>query len=227
MPTPVQRTLERAEKVACASEWAAATRLDRPWWNQSMPRLIAVGFCLLTLCIAPLRTSADTVDDYILAQMRMRHIVGLSLAIIQNGKIVKARGYGVIGKNGGAPVTPTTLFQAGSISKSVAALGALHLVEQGKLFLDKDVNTQLTTWKLPENDLTRAQAVTLREILSHSAGLTVHGFPGYAVDAQRPTLVQVLDGEKPANTPAIRVDMLPGSKWRYSGGLHHYAADGS
>jgi len=54
--------------------------------------------------------------------------------------------------------------------------------------------------------------VTLRELLTHTGGTTVHGFPGYATDAPVPTLVQVLNGEKPANTPAIRSEAAPGSK---------------
>ena len=54
--------------------------------------------------------------------------------------------------------------------------------------------------------------------MTHTAGMTVHGFPGYAAGAPVPTLVQVLNGEKPANTPAIRIDTPPGIKWRYSGG---------
>jgi CubicO group peptidase (beta-lactamase class C family) len=76
----------------------------------------------------------------------------------------------------------------------------------------------LKTWKVPENEFTKEKKVTLRGLLSHSAGMTVHGFPGYAVDAPTPTLVQILNGEKPANTAAIRVDIEPGSRWRYSGG---------
>ena len=171
----------------------------------------------------PLRAAAadapsDAVDDVVRAEMQKRRIPGLSLAIIQDGKIVKATGYGVTEKGGDAPVTTSTLFQAGSISKSVAGLGALRLVEQGKLTLDEDVNTRLVTWKVPENEFTREKKVTLRGLLSHTAGLTVHGFPGYDSDGPVPTLVQVLDGAKPANTRPIRVDVLPGSKWRYSGG---------
>ena len=150
--------------------------------------------------------------------MQRRHIPGLSLAIIQDGKIIRAKGYGVAEQGGERPVTASTLFQAGSISKSVAALGALRLVEEGKLALDEDVNAKLNTWKVPENSFTREKKVTLRGILSHTAGLTVHGFPGYAMDGPVPTLVQVLDGAKPTNTAPIRVDILPGSKWRYSGG---------
>ena len=161
---------------------------------------------------------SDAVDAVIRDEMRKRQIPGLSLAIIQDGKIVKAKGYGVTEKGGKSPVTTSTLFQAGSISKPVAALGALRLVEEGKLALDEDVNTKLTSWKVPENDFTREKKVSLRGLLSHTAGMTVHGFPGYATDTPVPTVVQVLDGAKPANTSPIRVDILPGSKWRYSGG---------
>jgi CubicO group peptidase (beta-lactamase class C family) len=161
---------------------------------------------------------ADDLDRFIQLQMARRQIPGLSLAIIQNSKILEARGYGVIEKGGTAPVTPTTLFQAGSISKSVAAAAALHLVEEGRLSLDGNVNAILTSWKLPENAFTANTPVTLRRILSHTAGLTVHGFPGYAASAPAATLVQVLDGTSPANTAAIRVDTFPGSIWRYSGG---------
>jgi CubicO group peptidase (beta-lactamase class C family) len=162
--------------------------------------------------------SAVSLDDFIRSEMQKRQIQGLSLAIIQDGKIVKAKGYGVVEKGKEEPVTTSTLFQAGSISKPVSALGALILVEQGKLALDEDVNVRLTSWKVPENEFTKEKKVTLRGLLSHTAGLTVHGFPGYAVDGPIPTVVQILDGEKPANTAPIRVDFLPGSKWRYSGG---------
>ena len=100
---------------------------------------------------------------------------------------------------GATAVTANTLFQAGSISKPVSALGAPRLVQEGKLTLDEDVNTKLITWKVPENELTKDKKVTLRGLLSHTAGLTVHGFPGYATDEPCPTVVQVLDGAKPAN----------------------------
>jgi CubicO group peptidase (beta-lactamase class C family) len=163
-------------------------------------------------------SSTDAIDDVIRSEMHKRHIPGLSLAIIEGGKIVKAKGYGVTEKGGENPVTTSTLFQAGSISKPVSAMGALRLVQDGKLALDGDVNAKLSGWKVPDNEFTRQKKVTLRGLLSHTAGLTVHGFPGYATDKPVPTIIQILDGESPANTPAIRVDILPGSKWRYSGG---------
>ena len=143
---------------------------------------------------------------------------GLSIAVIENYKIVDVRAYGVIAPGSSGPVTPRTLFQAGSISKPVAATGALYLVEHGKLSLDEDVNRKLKTWRVPENEFTKTEKVTLRRLMSHTAGLTIHGFPGYDVDAPKPTLVQIFNGEKPANTEPIRVDTVPGTIERYSGG---------
>ncbi|HWI67609.1 MAG TPA: serine hydrolase [Nitrospiraceae bacterium] len=150
--------------------------------------------------------------------MKTFNVPGVSIAVIENYKIVDAKGYGVIASDSSTPVTTKTLFQAGSISKPVAATGALSLVEQGKLSLDDDVNNKLTTWKVPQNEFTQTEKVTLRRLMSHTAGLTVHGFPGYDVDALVPSIVQVLNGERPANTEPIRVDIVPGTKSRYSGG---------
>ena len=151
-------------------------------------------------------------------RMKFYRIPGVSVAVVNNGRVEWARGFGVKDATTNEPVTNETLFQAGSISKPVAALAALRLVQDGKLSLDEDVNAKLTTWKVPENEFTKEQKVTLRRLLTHNAGLTVHGFPGYAADAAVPTVVQVLNGEKPANTAAIKVDTVPGTIWRYSGG---------
>jgi CubicO group peptidase (beta-lactamase class C family) len=150
--------------------------------------------------------------------MKAYNVPGLSIAVIDHYKIAWAKGYGVIEAGSKTPVTPQTLFQAGSISKPVAATAALYLVQQGKLSLDEDVNKRLTSWKVPDNEFTKTEKVTLRRLMSHTGGLTVHGFPGYAVGEPIPTLVQIFNGEKPANTAAIRVDLVPGTKWRYSGG---------
>jgi CubicO group peptidase (beta-lactamase class C family) len=150
-------------------------------------------------------------------RMAALHVPGVSIAVIHHGVIEWAQGFGVM-KVGGPPVTADTLFQAGSISKPVAALAALKLVQEGKLSLDADVNTELKRWKLPYGPEAKGKTVTLRELLTHTGATTVHGFPGYAMDEPVPTLVQVLNGEKPANTPAIRVEAEPGTKWNYSGG---------
>lgn len=151
---------------------------------------------------------------------RMKHykVPGVSVAVIHEGRVAWARGYGQRDVASGAPVTAETLFQAASLSKGVAASVAMRLVEQGKLSLDEDVNAKLRSWKVPENEFTKTEKVTLRRLLSHNAGLTVHGFPGYAQGAAVPTLPQLLDGKAPANTAAVRVNKAPGSGYRYSGG---------
>ena len=150
-------------------------------------------------------------------RMAALHVPGVSVAVIHNGQIEWARGFGVT-KIGGPPVSVNTLFQAGSISKPVAATAILRLVQSGKLNLDMDVNQYLKSWKVPDSTFSEKSKVTLRELLTHTAGITVHGFPGYTTGQPVPSLVQVLNGQEPANTPAIRVDTTPGTIWRYSGG---------
>ena len=119
-------------------------------------------------------------------EMKNHGIVGVSIAIIEDGEIRTAKGYGFTDKSAATRVTTNTLFQAGSVSKPVAALAALRLVEDGRLSLDGDVNRSLKHWEVPENKFTKDEKVTLRRILSHSAGLTVHGFPGYAAGSRSP-----------------------------------------
>jgi CubicO group peptidase (beta-lactamase class C family) len=177
-------------------------------------RIESVGACLTT----PVVDKDDPHACQTLAdRMAADHVPGVSVAVIHGGAIEWAQGFGVA-RLGDAPVTAETLFQAGSISKPVAAMAALHLVEQGRLSLDSDVNQALTSWKIPPTAAAPGAVVTLRELLSHTAGLTVHGFPGYAASAPIPTLVQILNGEKPANTDPIRLEAPPGSRWKYSGG---------
>ncbi len=159
---------------------------------------------------APEMTIADRLVHY--------HVPGVSVAVIHGGEIAWARSYGVTEAGGSQPVTPDTIFQACSISKPVAALAALRQVQEGKLALDEDVNVKLRSFKVPESPLTKTKKVTLRRLLSHSAGLTVHGFDGYASGAPLPTLAQILEGKAPANSAPIRVDLEPGSQFRYSGG---------
>lgn len=154
---------------------------------------------------------------FVPSRMAHFHVPGLSIACIHDGTVQWTREFGVA-RRGGGPVTSDTLFQAGSISKSVTALAVLRLVEQGKLNLDADVGQYLRSWKLPTNKFTEQKKVTLRELLSHTAGATVHGFHGYIAGQTVPTLVQVLNGEKPANSQPVTIDFFPGTKFRYAGG---------
>jgi CubicO group peptidase (beta-lactamase class C family) len=148
--------------------------------------------------------------------MAKEKVPGVSVAVVEDGRIVFARAYGVADSGTGQALTPETMFQAASISKPVAASGALALVDQGVLSLDRPVNDQLKSWQVPAHEYT--ETVTLRRLLTHTAGLTVHGFPGYRSDAPLPSVVDVLNGAAPANTAAVKVDLQPGSRWRYSGG---------
>lgn len=153
-------------------------------------------------------------------EARMAHygVPGVSIAVIKDNKIEWVKSYGVMDKDSKESVTTHTLFQAGSISKPVAAYGALHLVEQNKISLDSNINNYLKSWKLPDNEFTKSKKVTLKHLLSHTGGTTVHGFLGYSPELPVPTVLQVLDGTPPANSPEVRVDKIPGESYRYSGG---------
>lgn len=150
-------------------------------------------------------------------RMKYYNIPEVSIAFFKDGRVNWARGYGLADKTINRPVTPDTLFQAASISKSVTAFAALRLVQQGRLSLDEDVNHKLTSWKVPDNEFTRNERVTLRRLLSHTAGMTVPSVGGFQSGEYMPTTVQVLNGEKTSNEP-VRVDRVPGKEFRYSGG---------
>lgn len=152
----------------------------------------------------------------ILERMEHYKVPGMSIAIVKDGVIHWAKGYGIANTETGALVDENTLFQAGSISKPIAALAALKLYENGDLDLQKNVNEYLKDWQIPENEFTTTEKVTIERLLTHTAGTTVHGFPGYDQTDSFPSDIEVLSGE--GNTGAVSVDVVPGSIWRYSGG---------
>lgn len=148
--------------------------------------------------------------------MEKHHIPGVSIAVVKNYQIEWAQGFGMADVQNNKPVTPDVLFQAASISKPVTAMAALKAVEEGKLSLDQNINDVLTSWKVPDNN-----QVTLRKLLSHSAGVNMPGFTGYAKGEKIPTLIEVLNGLPPANSEAIRVKNSLNAqqkKFDYSGG---------
>ncbi len=151
---------------------------------------------------------------------RMRHykVEAVSVAVIADFRVAWEAAAGSADREAGQRATTDTLFQAGSISKPVAAAAIVRKAQEGAWKLDADVNGYLKSWKIPDNALTAKRKISLDLLLSHGAGLTVHGFPGYAVGEPVPTLPQVLDGLPPANTAPVRVDLEPGTTWRYSGG---------
>ena len=145
-------------------------------------------------------------------------VTGVSMAVIENGQLLWSRGYGVQQAGSSDPIDPSTVFSVGSVSKVATAVITLRLVDEGRLDLDRDVNHYLRRWRIPANDFTGQEPVTLRRIMSHTAGLTVHGFADYQPGEALPSIVEILDGTPPAKNPPVRVDQLPGSAYRYSGG---------
>ncbi len=151
-------------------------------------------------------------------RMKFYHANGVSIAVIKDFKIDWAKGYGLADSAEQRPVTTSTLFQAASISKSLNAIGVLKLVQDKKLELYTDINNYLKSWKFPYDSLSKGKKITIAHLLSHTAGLSIHGFPGYKKGDSIPTLVQILNGERPANTDAVRSMYEPGLKSEYSGG---------
>ena len=149
-------------------------------------------------------------------RLRELGIPGVSIAVINNGKLEWAKGYGMADSAESRPITSETMFLAGSISKPVSAVRAHQLAEEGTISLDQNVNDYLSSWKLPDNEFTEKEKVTTRRILNHTAGLTQWGFPGYERGDTIPSLPEVLDGK--GNTDPVRVFQTPGSGWQYSGG---------
>jgi CubicO group peptidase (beta-lactamase class C family) len=166
---------------------------------------------------SPNRQGFDTLT---IQQLMTRFKVpGVSVAVIKDFKIHWAKAYGVADAETGRAVDINTPFQAASISKPVTAMAAMRLVQEGKLSLDADINTILKSWKVPASDLNKDQPVTARSLLSHTSGADDgFGFPGYDPTAPRPTVVQILNGEKPSNVGAVKFARPPYAGQKYSGG---------
>jgi CubicO group peptidase (beta-lactamase class C family) len=150
--------------------------------------------------------------------MKDNNTFGVSIAVIRDYKIAWAKGYGMADTVSKKPVTVQTLFQAASVSKSLNALGVLKLAQDKKIDLYADINNYLITWKFPYDTVSNGKKISVAELLSHTAGLTVHGFAGYAFGDSIPTMPEILDGKHPANSAAVRSMMEPGLRSEYSGG---------
>lgn len=152
------------------------------------------------------------------ARMKYYNVPAVSIAIVDNYRVTWARAYGYRDAGTHAPAGATTLFQAASMSKPVFAAAVLRLFEERHLNINADVNSMLRSWKVPPPSGKISGYVTLRRILTHTAGTNVHGFRGYDREAPMPTLVQVLNGTPPANSAPIRIVKPPGGPSDYSGG---------
>ncbi|MEE4177975.1 MAG: serine hydrolase domain-containing protein [Bacteroides sp.] len=149
-------------------------------------------------------------------RMEYWNVPAVSLVVVDGMQIVYSGAFGVKRMGDTTRINENTLFQAASVSKPVAAVGAMTLVHQNELDLDTDINQLLQGWQLPHEAF--EQKITLRNILSHSAGLNVGGFAGYPSEESLPGLLEIIEGRPPANSHAVRVVAEPGTKFMYSGG---------
>jgi len=182
-----------------------------------MSRDVRMARVLADLKPEPVVPIRETSAQSLASRMEHYRTPGASIAVVDSSEIAWASGSGVRSFDAAADVTSDTPFQSGSISKPVFALAVMRLVERGVVDLDADVNQYLTSWRVPANGEWQP-LLTLRQLLSHTAGTTVHGFPGYPASGVVPTMPQVLGGVPPANTAPVIVDTVPGLAFRYSGG---------
>jgi CubicO group peptidase (beta-lactamase class C family) len=149
---------------------------------------------------------------------RMEHynVPGISIAVINDYKAEWTKGYGVVKAGSDKPVTPETCFEAASTTKLLTSTAALHYLEQGMFDPDQDVNLKLKSWKIPENEFTQNEKVTLHRLLTHQSGLTRPDGGFSEEEGSVPTLIQILKGEAPAKNQAAFVEYVPGTKHQYS-----------
>tara|TARA_R110000787_G_scaffold41071_13_gene101609 strand:+ start:5612 stop:7402 length:1791 start_codon:yes stop_codon:yes gene_type:complete len=177
---------------------------------------------LLTFTLSAQKNSKE-IDQFVkeldlkIPQLLNDFIVpGTAIAIIENGEIILQKGYGYSNIDKETKVTTTTGFNIGSISKTIAAWGVMKLVQEDKIGLDEPAEKYLTRWHLPESEFDSNQ-VTIRRLLSHTAGLSLHGYPGWSLEDKLPTIEESLDGKN--NGPGrVEIIIEPGTKWKYSGG---------
>lgn len=189
--------------------------------------IIAAGALGMAGCASTAATTMDgasvdprtaRIDAAVEALRREHDVPGVSLAVIDDGRIVHARGYGFLTRAGANPVTPETLFQACSLSKPLVSVALMRLVDQGRLGLDDPVNEHLRSWKIPDNEVARGDQITVRHLLTHTSGLTAGMHPGYARGTPLPdNIVDILEGRPPTTSKPVRPS-IPVGTWRYSNG---------
>jgi len=154
----------------------------------------------------------------IVDRMKFYKVPSVSIAVVNNGKIIWSKAYGKREVASVSPADVNTIYQTASISKSINAFAVLKLVQEGKISLEKDIREYLTTWELPNNKFSTSRKITLANLLSHTSGLGTGGFFGYKITDTIPSLNQILSGTKPANSDPVQSINFPGAEYFYSGG---------
>ncbi|HEX6631250.1 MAG TPA: serine hydrolase domain-containing protein, partial [Gemmatimonadaceae bacterium] len=181
-----------------------------------------IGIAWSVIGAAPLAAQGDVralaarLDSAVPALLAESHAPGAALSVVEGGRIVLARGYGVANVATGARLNEHTPVNVASVSKAVSAWGMMRLVREGKLQLDAPVNGLVRRWRLPDGAWP-AESVTVRRLLSHTAGVGIASVPWFPADSAAPSLEDVLSG-RAGGRGALAIEAAPGSAWRYSGG---------
>jgi len=195
--------------IVCSCSSAKANK-------ETAQRIRSIENGLVELDLAKMKYSPPQKRMTLSERMKHYKVPGVSIAVINDNKIEWAKAYGVLNAESGAAVTTGSLFEAASTTKLLTGAVVLHLVERGQLDLDKDVNSYLKSWKIPDNEFTRGQKVTLRRLLTHQSGINRPDGGFSEAAGSTPTLRQILQGESPAMNQPAAVEFVPGSKWQYS-----------
>jgi CubicO group peptidase (beta-lactamase class C family) len=167
-----------------------------------MNRTFLLAASILLTVSAPIR--ADSVDDFVNAQLKSQRIPGLSIAVVEDGKLIKAQGYGLANVELNVPATKETVYSSGSVGKQFTATCVMLLVEDGKLQLDDPVSKYIDgtpeTWK----------DMTVRHLLTHTSG--VKNYSPRDLDFRK----DYTDDQLVEIATKLPLDFTPGTQWRYS-----------
>lgn len=165
------------------------------------------------------QTLRTTLKKDVPALMKTKNVPGMAMVVFDKGEIIYKKGIGFANVRAKKRITDETGFNIGSISKLFTAWGVMKLVQDGEIGLDTPVEEYITRWKIPASDFD-SKKVTIRALLSHTAGLSVHGYPGFRTSKKLPSLEASLNGnngEAKADEP-VKIILAPQTKFEYSGG---------
>lgn len=177
----------------------------------------APDYSAIESSLVPAVLTGDSAKAVYTVEERMKYfnVPGVSMVVFKDGEIVWNKAYGVREAGSADSVNPETMFQAASISKAVTGFGVLKLVEEHDLDLDADINRYLTSWKI-KSPFSEKEKVTIRRLLTHTAGTNISGVMGCEKSDTIPGTTDVLNGK--GYTPPLRLDTVPGARFFYSGG---------